>query len=145
MTLNNFLEAVAKKLSRIWPGRKVYVGEIPKDSNGQFFVGIIESGQEKHLDRRRKRTVQIEVLYFLKSKDTIDFNDWAEEMYDHFDTLDVMEAEGKTRTIRLTDQKARPDKDARVFQFLFDADFFFVLTLAEIPFMEALDQTEVLK
>lgn len=145
MTLNNFLEAVAKKLSGIWPGRKVYVGEIPKDSNGQFFVGIIESGQEKHLDRRRKRTVQIEVLYFLKSKDTMDFNDWAEEMYDHFETLDVVEAEGKTRTIRLTDQKARPDKNARVFQFLFDADFFFVLTPAEIPFMEALDQTEVLK
>lgn len=145
MTLNNILEAVAAKLSEVWPGRKVYVGEIPKDSNGQFFVGIIESGQEKHLDRRRKRTVQIEVLYFLKSKDAMDFNDWAEEMYDHFEALDVKEAEGKTRTIRLTDQKARPDKNARVFQFLFDADFFFVLTPAEIPFMEALDQTEVLK
>lgn len=145
MTLNNFLEAVAAKLAGIWPGRKVYVGEIPKESNGQFFVGIVESGQEKHLDRRRKRTVQIEVLYFLKSKDTMDFNDWAEEMYDHFETLDVEESEGKTRTIRLTGQKARPDKNARVFQFLFDADFFFVLTPAEIPFMEALDQTEVLK
>lgn len=145
MTLNDFLEAVAAKLAGIWPGRKVYVGEIPKDSNGQFFVGIIESGQEKHLDRRRKRTVQIEVLYFLKSKDTMDFNDWAEEMYDHFETLDVKESEGKIRTIRLTDQKARPDKNARVFQFLFDADFFFVLTPAEIPFMEVLDQSEVLK
>ncbi|WP_050698613.1 phage tail terminator family protein [Anaeromassilibacillus senegalensis] len=145
MTLNNILESVAKKLSGIWPGRKVYVGEIPKDSNGQFFVGIIESGQEKHLDRRWKRSVQIEVLYFLKSKDTMDFNDWAEEMYDHFETLDVKETGDKRRTIRLTNQKARPNTNTRVFQFMFDADFFFVVTPLEVPFMEVLNQSEVLK
>ncbi len=64
MTLNNFLEAVASKLGEIWPDRKVYVDEIPKDADGQFFVGIIESGQEKHLDRRRKtdRPVRSPVL-----------------------------------------------------------------------------------
>jgi len=145
MTLNNFLEAVASKLGEIWPDRKVYVDEIPKDADGQFFVGIIESGQEKHLDRRRKRTVQFEVLYFLKTKDTMGFNAWAEEMYDNFEALVVKETDEKTRTIRLTGQKARPDGNARVFQFLFDADVFFVLTPPEIPFMEGLDQTEVLK
>lgn len=145
MTLNNFLEAVALKLSEIWPDRKVRVNEIRKDAEGQFFVGIIGSDQETHLDRRRKRSVQIEVLYFLKSKDSMDFNDWAEEMYDHFETLTVKETDDKTRTIRLTKQKARPDGNTRVFQFLFDADFFFVHTAPEIPFMENLDQTEVLK
>lgn len=145
MTLNNFLEAVASKLGEIWPDRKVYVDEIPKDADGQFFVGIIESGQEKHLDRRRKRTVQFEVLYFLKTKDTMGFNAWAEEMYDNFEALVVKETDDKTRTIRLTGQKARPNGNARVFQFLFDADVFFVLAPPEIPFMEGLDQTEVLK
>ena len=145
MTLNNILEAVALKLTALWPGRKVYVGEIPKDSNGQFFVGIIESGQEKHLDRRWKRSVQIEVLYFLKSKDTMDFNDWAEEMYDHFETLDVKETGDKRRTIRLTNQKVRPDTNTRVFQFMFDADFFFVVTPLKVPFMEVLRSLEVLK
>ena len=57
MTLNNFTEAIAAKLSALWSDRKVYVGEIPKDADGQFFVGIIESEQEKHLDRRRKRSI----------------------------------------------------------------------------------------
>lgn len=71
MTLNNFIEAIAGKLAGVWPDRKVYVDEIPKDADGQFFVGIIESGQEAHLDRRRKRSIQIEVLYFLKSKENI--------------------------------------------------------------------------
>ena len=145
MTLNNFLEAVASKLGTIWPDRKVYVDEIPKGSDGQFYVGIIESEQEKHLDRRRKRAVQFEVLYFLKTKDTMSFNAWAEEMYDIFETLAVKETDEKTRTIRLTGQKARPNGNARVFQFLFDADVFFVLAPPEIPFMEVLDQTEVLK
>ena len=55
MTLNNFIEAIAGKLTAVWPDRKVYVDEIPKDADGQFFVGIIESEQEKHLDRRWKR------------------------------------------------------------------------------------------
>lgn len=51
MTLNNFLEAVAEKLVGLWPDRHVFVNEIPKDSDGNFFVGIIEATQEKKLDR----------------------------------------------------------------------------------------------
>lgn len=142
MTLNHLLEAVAAKLTEIWPDRKVFVNEIPRGTDGQFFVGIIDSGQETHLDRRRKRSVQLEVLYFLRSKDAMEFNDWAEKMYDQFEKLTVLEAPGKTRTIRLTNQKARPDGDSRVFQFLFDAEFFFVLTPPEIPRMENLEHME---
>ena len=37
----------------------MYKRQIPKGADGQFFVGIIESGQEAHLDRRRKRSIQI--------------------------------------------------------------------------------------
>lgn len=145
MTLNNITEAVAGKLLKIWPGREVYGDEIPKDADGQFFVGIIESDQEKHLDRRRKRLVQVEVLYFLRDHDPTAFQDWAEEMYDNFETLTVKEDETKTRTIRLSGQKARPDGNSRVYQFTFDADFFFVLTPEPIPTMGNLDQTEDLK
>ena len=75
MTLNNFLEAVAEKLVGLWPDRHVFVNEIPKDSDGNFFVGIIEATQGKKLDRRRRRHVQIEVLYFLASKDMS--SDWT--------------------------------------------------------------------
>ena len=143
MTLNNFIEAIAGKLAGVWPDRKVYVDEIPKDADGQFFVGIIESGQEAHLDRRRKRSIQIEVLYFLKSKENMEFNAWAEEMYDQFETLTVKETDQKTRTIRLTNQRARPDKNARVYQFTFDADFFFVLTPAELHAVRSVQSADI--
>ena len=114
MTLNNFTEAIAAKLSALWPDRKVYVDEIPKDADGQFFVGIIESEQEKHLDRRWKRSIQFEVLYFLKSKENMEFNAWAEAMYDQFETLTVQETEQKTRTIRLTGQKEMCIRDRSI-------------------------------
>ena len=145
MTLNNFIEAIAGKLTAVWPDRKVYVDEIPKDADGQFFVGIIESEQEKHLDPRWKRSIQFEVLYFLNTKENMEFNAWAETMFDQFDVLTVKETDQKDRTVRLTGQKATPNKNARVFQFTFDADFFFVVTPPEIPFMENLDQTEEVK
>ena len=50
MTLNDFLEAVAEKLVGLWSDRHVFVNEIPKDSDGNFFVGMIEASQEKKLD-----------------------------------------------------------------------------------------------
>ena len=128
MTLNNFLEAVAEKLVGLWPDRHVFVNEIPKDSDGNFFVGIIEATQEKKLDRRRRRHVQIEVLYFLASKDNLDFNEWSEKMLDEFESLTVVETESRSRLVRLTNVTARKDDDSRVYQFLFDADFYFVIT-----------------
>ena len=91
MTLNDFLEAVAEKLVGLWSDRHVFVNEIPKDSDGNFFVGMIEASQEKKLDRRRRRTVQFEVLYFLASKDNMKFNEWAETMFDEFESLSVRE------------------------------------------------------
>nr|DAY05786.1 MAG TPA: tail completion protein [Caudoviricetes sp.] len=143
MTLANFLSAIARKLTGIWPDRLVYTGEIPQNADEQFFVGIIESGQGKHLDRRRTRTIQFEVLYFLQSKDTMAFQSWAEAMYDNFDTLTVREDDEKTRVVHLTGQKAQPDDNACVYQFLFDVGFHAVLAPEEGPTMENLEQSEV--
>ena len=116
MTLNKFLEAVAEKLVGLWPDRHVFVNAIPKDSDGNFFVGIIEATQEKKLDRRRRRHVQIEVLYFLASKDNLDFNEWSEKMLDEFESLTVAETESRSRLVRLTNVTARKDDDSRVYQ-----------------------------
>lgn len=153
MTLNNFLEAVAEKLVGLWSDRHVFVNEIPKDSDGNFFVGMIEASQEKKLDRRRRRTVQFEVLYFLASKDNMKFNEWAETMFDEFESLSVREktevVDGVEtdvrRTIRLTNISARKDDDQRAFQFLFDADFYFVITPEVIPTMYYLDQNNTIR
>lgn len=145
MTLNNFLEAVALKLVGLWSNRHVYVNEIPKESDGNFFVGIVETGQEKKLDRRRRRHIQIEVLYFLASKDNLDFNEWVEIMLDEFEALTVTETEDTTRLVRLTNITARKDEDNRVFQFLFDADFYFVIAPDAIPTMYYLDQNNTIR
>ena len=144
MTLNDFLQAIADRLRAIWPDKTVQLNKIPRDADGQFFVGIIESGQEKHLDRRRKRTVQFEVLYFLRKGDNLAFNAWAEQMYDSFEVLDVRAGDG-TREVRLTGQTARDGQNERVFQFLFDADFFVRQAPEEAPMMETLQQTEAIQ
>ena len=144
MTVNKILEAIASKLTAIWPDRNVFVDKIPKGADGNFFVGVIETSQEKKLDRRRTRSCQIEVLYFLKSDDNMAFNDWADTMYDNFETLDVEEGANKTRRLYLTGQTARKDESG-VFQFLFDVNINFVMAPEAIEFMENLTQKEELK
>lgn len=153
MTLNNFLESIAMKLVGLWSDRHVFVNEIPKDSDGNFFVRVVDTSQEKKLDRRRRRTVQFEVLYFLASKDNLEFNEWAETMFDEFESLSVHEktevVDGVEtdvrRTIRLKNISARKDDDQRVFQFLFDTDFYFVITPEVIPTMYYLDQNNTIR
>ena len=153
MTLNNFLESIAVKLVGLWPDRHVFANEIPKNADGNFFVRVVDTSQERKLDRRRRRTVQFEVLYFLASKDNMKFNEWAETMFDEFESLSVHEktevVDGVEtdvrRTIRLTNISARKDDDQRVFQFLFDADFYFVITPEVIPTMYYLDQNNTIR
>lgn len=153
MTLNNFLESIAMKLVGLWSDRHVFVNEIPKEADGNFFVRVIDTSQEKKLDRRRRRTVQFEVLYFLASKDNMKFNEWAETMFDEFESLSVHEKtefvngveKDVRRVIRLTNVSARKDDDQRVFQFLFDADFYFVITPEAIPTMYYLDQNNTIR
>lgn len=145
MTLNSFIEAIAAKLAALWPDRHVFVNEIPKGANGNFFVRIIEVTQEKKLDRRRKRHIQIEVLYFLASKDNLDYNEWSETMLDEFESLTVIETDERSRLVRLTNASARKDADSRVYQFTFDADFYFVITAEAIPTMYYLDQNNTIR
>lgn len=153
MTLNNFLESIAVKLVGLWPDRHVFANEIPKNADGNFFVRVVDTSQERKLDRRRRRTVQFEVLYFLASKDNLEFNAWAETMFDEFESLSVHEKTDVVdgveydvrRTIRLTNVSARKDDDQRVFQFLFDADFYFVITPEVIPTMYYLDQNNTIR
>lgn len=153
MTLNNFLESIAVKLVGLWPDRHVFANEIPKNADGNFFVRVVDTSQERKLDRRRRRTVQFEVLYFLASKDNLEFNAWAETMFDEFESLSVHEKtefvngveKDVRRVIRLTNVSARKDDDQRVFQFLFDADFHFVISPEAIPTMYYLDQKQTIR
>ena len=144
MTLNYFLQAIANKLKELYPNKTTYLGEIPRDADGNFYVRLIDSSQEKHLDRRRKRVLQFEVLYFCSDRDTESFLDWSEVMYDNFERLTVETGEG-VRSIALKTQKAHDNNNTMMYQFLFDAEFYFVLKADELPTMETLEVAERMK
>ena len=74
-----------------------------------------------------------------------DFNEWSEKMLDEFESLTVVETESRSRLVRLTNVTARKDDDSRVYQFLFDADFYFVITPEVIPTMYYLDQDNTIR
>lgn len=78
MTLNDFLEAIAKKLIARWPVRHVFVNRIPAEADGNFYVRVIETTQEQKLDRRRVRTTRFEVCYLQADRDNLSFNTWLE-------------------------------------------------------------------
>ncbi|GAE89525.1 hypothetical protein JCM21531_3062 [Acetivibrio straminisolvens JCM 21531] len=61
MTVNKFIEAIAAKLTALWPDKKVYVDEIPQGADGNFSIQVIETSQSKHLGNRHKRTYQFDV------------------------------------------------------------------------------------
>ena len=145
MTFNHFLEAIAVKLITLWPERHVFVNEIPNGADGNFFIGIVEAVQKKGLDRRRKRTIQFEICYFLASKDNMEFNAWAETMFDEFEYISIEESKGVQRMVRLSNVSVRKDEDNRVFQFLFDVDFYFVITPQVQPTMYYLDQNNTIR
>ena len=142
MTINKFLDAIAAKLRALYPDKVVYFDEIPAEADGNFYIRCFEHSQERGLDRRRKRTLQFEVNYFCMDRDNLVYNDWAETMYDNFEQLTVVESEGKTRGIALTNLKAIKNKNTEMFQFLFDATFHFVLAPEDDELMGDLELIE---
>lgn len=145
MTLNDFLEAIAGVLTALWPGRTVEVDEIPSGADGNFYVGIIESNQDKKLDRRRRRLIQFQVLYFLADDDAMAWNTWAESMYENFEKLTVADGTASGRIVHLTGQTARREQGQRFFQFLFNADALILKEPEADEVMENLELSEGIK
>ena len=73
------------------------------------------------------------------------FVEWSEKMLDEFESLTVVETESRSRLVHLTNVTARKDDDSRVYQFLFDADFYFVITPEAIPTMYYLGQDNTIR
>lgn len=120
MTLNELTRAAAARLRALWPDRPVYVDDIPRKADGCLYIGLIDSEQGQELDRRFKRSVSFQILYFRADQDALAYQDWAEALYDGFRTL---EAGG--RTVRLKNRSARENGGQRCYQFTFDADLLF--------------------
>ncbi len=140
VTLNDIVQAVAGSLKAVWPSRKVYADEIPQNADGAFYVAMEDVEQTRGLDRQQRRTVGVQVLYFLRSKDTLEYLEWADSMFDHFRMLDV-----GGRQVHLSNQSARNDSDGRYYQFLFDIDLHFVEAAPASEPMETLKTEEVVQ
>lgn len=140
MTLNDIIQAIAGALKAVWPSRKAYVDEIPQNADGAFYVALADVEQARGLDRQQRRTVGVQVLYFLRSKDTLEYLEWADSMFDHFRMLDV-----GGRQVHLSNQSARNDSDGRYYQFLFDIDLRFVEAAPASEPMGTLEIEEVVQ
>ncbi len=145
MTICDFLEAIAAKLKQLWPDRNVYVDQIPQQADGNFYAGVLQIEQKRLLDRRRKRHLQFEILYFLQPHDNMAFYDWVETMLDQFEKLTVAESDGGTRGITLTNRQAHQQEDGNAYQFVFDADFYFLLAPEDGEEMDYLTAKEEIK
>ncbi|KAF5056846.1 hypothetical protein DSECCO2_362940 [anaerobic digester metagenome] len=139
MTLNDLLQAVAAALKEIWPERKAYVNQIPQNADGAFSISLTDTEQVQGLDRRQRRTVGVQILYFRKDRDAEEYADWAETMYSSFKTVSF-----DGRPVKLKNRMARNDSEFRYFQFMFDVDFYFVEASTGDP-MEGLTIEEELK
>lgn len=120
MTLNELTRAVAARLRTLWPDRPVYVDDIPREADGCLYIGLIDSEQGQELDRRFKRSMSFQILYFRADQDALAYQDWAEALYDGFRALEI-----DGRTVRLKNCRARENGEQRCFQFTFDADLLF--------------------
>ena len=145
MTINDFLQAVVVQLTALWPERPIHTDVLSQEADGGFFVGLAESEQSAGLGRRGRRMLRFEVLYAPREGDELTYGAWLDEMYGAFSRLEVSDAAGGVRSIRLTNVCSRKDSKESFCRFLFDAEFYFVLAPQDEPLMEVLEQKEVLR
>ncbi len=139
MTVNSFIEAIAKRLGELFPGRLVYVDQIPAKAEGNHFIRCMEQGQSLGLGRQRRRAYSFEVVYFLQERENMAFHQWAEAMYQGFEALKVGE-----QLIRLKNLQAQPGDDM-AFRFTFDANVYALLKKEPEEPMEAVDTRLIIK
>lgn len=139
MTVNSFIKAAAAKLGELFPDSLVYTDEIHANADGHYHIRCIEQQQDKRLDRRRRRFYSFEILHFAQEGEPMQFNDWAETMYQNFERLYVSGG-----VFHLTNTHAENGDDG-VYHFVFDADFTALLTPEEVEKMGSLEMTEGVK
>lgn len=112
---NELLQAVAARLTALWPKRPVRVEEVAAGADGSFFVELNNPRQQSGLDRQRRRDVTVTVIYFAAAaeQENLEYYAWADRMFAEFETL---EAGGK----KLRCENLHAEKGVRVYHFVFD-------------------------
>lgn len=158
MTLANYIEACAEKLYTLWPERHAYTEELPSesafkpdaDSNGSFFIRLVNTSQEMKLGDWRRREVSIEILYFLSKRENALYNEWADMMLMNFDTLRVADGTDESgdtvyKLHRTKNAKAYRDDDNRIHHFIFDIEHDFYVAPPENEVMGTLEEVKYRK
>ncbi len=139
MTCEELLDALALTLGTLFPGRKVYHGEIPQGADGNFSISITSIAQSKGLGQRYHRRVGLEVRYFLASRSVCDYVPWAETMLDGLRVL----SNGSWRCAVLN-PVAKKDTSGNFYRFTFDVALCFTEAIEPQEVMESLYQTQEL-
>lgn len=86
---NAVVQATANKLAQLWPGRKIYVNEVPAGADDSFFISLVNPASTAELDRRRMREFGVTVVYFTAEHNNMDYYEWADAMFANFESLAV--------------------------------------------------------
>ena len=92
----DILQAAAARLGELWPGRPVYVGQVPRGAQEGFTLRAGQRELRRGLDRQRTRSVELTVGYCRRDGDELTWSAWLEEMLERFDRL-----EWQGRTLRV--------------------------------------------
>ena len=87
MKITGLVEGIGQQLMSAFPGKLMYVENVRAESDGQFFLEIIELSGSDGISARKNRTALLDILYFSKSNDGLDFAQWADTMQGSFCTV----------------------------------------------------------
>ena len=87
MKISDIARDIGRRLKAAFPGRVMYVEDIPAGAEGNFLLVIAEIADGGGITPRRKRSVSFDVVYFSKPRDALAFADWAELMEGALRTL----------------------------------------------------------
>ncbi|MGG0756712.1 phage tail terminator family protein [Brevibacillus laterosporus] len=130
ITINDVRDAVIVAIKKAYPVAKVYGEQLPQGFKEPcFFVLMLESSQDKELDRRYKRFHPFDIHYFASSNS--ERYEVAEKLTD---ILGLIEMQGKP--IRGTKMRHTIVDD--VLHFFVDYNFYVVRPKPVVPTMQKL-------
>lgn len=122
-TLPLVLQAVAGKIRTLFPESEVLPDEIEQEVSGAFYLSTAAASAAPKLSGTLSRTTTIDVKYFLKKGDNLDYGHWQDMMLESFHTITLQE-DGEEQVLHCRNVEARRD-DMRYYELTFDISVLF--------------------
>lgn len=125
ITVNDFVNAIADKLKKLYPDYDVYADEIKQEEQEElkktltnyFFIYVIDITKNQELGTRCQRVYNFDIFYFQPENENINFFNWTETMMLEFKCLKVGDDLYHVTDIEFT-------KDDDVGHFTFEIKFY---------------------